>query len=590
MIGKKMLGNRYELLEKIGEGGMAEVYKAKCHILNRYVAVKILKNEFANNKDFVKKFQTEARAAGSLSDSRIVNIYDVGNEGDINYIVMEYIKGKTLKELINEKGKIEYIKAIDIAIGIAKALECAHKNDIIHRDIKPHNIMITEEGNVKVTDFGIARVSNFSTITNTAKVVGSAHYFSPEQARGTIVDCRSDLYSLGILMYEMVTGKVPYDADTPVSIALKHIQESVIPPVQFNSDIPKSLNNLILKCIEKEPIKRYQNAAELIEDLYSIKNNRDTQIKLNNNYDDFTRVMDPINIDDFSKSNIYTDGKEEEKDEYEEDDEDEYEEDTDEDDNALKRRKNRNSQKNNGKRKKIAIIASSIVVILAIVGIVSNLLFGGKLGGKKVEVPNIIGLNKEEAKKLVEEKGLVFLVESSEASDKPEGEVISCSPNEGTKVKAKTKVKAIVSAGNKKVKVPDLKNLNIEEAKRKIIENDLNVGDIKEQTSSEFKKGMVMEQSPSSGSEVTSGEKVDLIVSKGEEGMVLVPDLAGRDIKEVEQILKSLKLKLGNKVEINTNDKTKDGKVFNQSISPNTKIEEGGEISVSYFRYTNELP
>ncbi|WP_102400626.1 Stk1 family PASTA domain-containing Ser/Thr kinase [Haloimpatiens massiliensis] len=587
MIGKNMLGNRYELLEKIGEGGMAEVYKAKCHILNRYVAIKILKNEFANNEDFVKKFQTEARAAGSLSDSRIVNIYDVGNEDNINYIVMEYIKGKTLKEVINEKGKIEYIRAIEIAIGIAKALECAHKNDIIHRDIKPHNIMITEEGNVKVTDFGIARVSNFSTITNTNKVVGSAHYFSPEQARGTIVDCRSDIYSLGILMYEMVTGKVPYDADTPVSVALKHIQESVIPPVQFNPDIPKSLNDLIIKCIEKEPIKRYQNAAELIEDLYSIKNNRDAQIKLNNNYDDFTRVMDPINVDELSKSNIYTDGNEEEKND-EEDDEEDYEDEDTEENNAL-RRKSRSPRKNKGKGKKIAIIASSIVVVLAVIGIVANLFLGGKLGGKKVVVPNIVGLNKEEAKKLVEEKGLVFLVQSSEASDKPEGEVISCSPNEGAKVKAKTEVKAIISAGNKKVKVPDLKNLNIEEAKRKIIENDLNVGNIKFETSSQFKNGRVMEQSPSSGSEVSSGEKIDLIVSKGEEGMVLVPDLSNQDIKEVEQMLKSLKLKLGNKVEINTNDKTKDGKVYNQSIAPNTKIEEGTEINVSYFKYSGSF-
>ncbi|WP_138203301.1 Stk1 family PASTA domain-containing Ser/Thr kinase [Haloimpatiens lingqiaonensis] len=587
MVEKNMLGNRYELLEKIGEGGMAEVYKAKCHILNRYVAVKILKKEFVNNKEFVEKFQTEARAAGSLSDSRIVNIYDVGSEGDINYIVMEYIKGKTLKEYINERGKIEYTKTIEIAIGIAKALECAHKNNIIHRDIKPHNIMITEEGNVKVTDFGIARVSNFSTITNTAKIVGSAHYFSPEQARGTIVDCRSDLYSLGILMYEMVTGKVPYDADTPVSIALKHIQESVIPPVQFNPDIPESLNNLILKCIEKEPIKRYQNAGQLIEDLYSIKNNRDTQIKLNSNYDDFTRVMDPINIEDFSKNNIYNDENLEEKDDYEDDDYEDDEENQDE--NILARRKKRNSQK--GKGKKIAIIASSMVVVLAIIGILANLFLGGKLGGNKIVVPNIVGMNKDEAKKMVEDKGLVFVIESSETSDKPEGEVLSCSPNEGTKVKPKTEIKAIVSAGNKTVKVPDLKNLNIEEAKRKIIESGLNVGNIKYETSSEVKKDIVMEQSPSSGSEANAGDKIDLIVSKGEEGMVLVPNLAGQDINEVEQILKSLKLKLGNKVEINTNDKNKDGKVFNQSISPNTKVEEDTEINISYFKYTgNELP
>ncbi|EET86940.1 serine/threonine protein kinase [Clostridium carboxidivorans P7] len=266
MIGT-MLGNRYELLEKIGEGGMALVYKAKCHLLNRYVAVKILKEQYSDDKEFVEKFKREATAVASLSDNNIVNIYDVGTQGDINYIVMEYVNGKTLKQIIREQGKIPTAKTANLAIQIARALDCAHRNNIIHRDIKPQNILVTNEGVVKVTDFGIAKASNSVTITNSSKVMGSAHYFSPEQARGSFVDCRTDIYSLGIVIYEMCTGRVPYDADSPVSVALKHIQEPVIPPKQLNENIPDNLNKLILKAVEKEPIKRYQTIKDMLTDL-----------------------------------------------------------------------------------------------------------------------------------------------------------------------------------------------------------------------------------------------------------------------------------------------------------------------------------
>ena len=266
LIGK-MLNNRYEILEKIGNGGMATVYKAKCHVLNRYVAIKILKDEFTTDSEFIRRFNTEAQSAASLTHPNIVSIYDVGNEDNLYYIVMELIQGKTLKEIINEDGVLSWKWSVNIAIQIASALETAHKHNIIHRDIKPHNIIITEDGMAKVTDFGIAKAVSNSTITAFGTTIGSVHYFSPEHARGGYTDAKSDLYSLGIVMYEMLTGKVPFDADTPVSVALKQVQEDPIEPIKLNEDIPVSVNRIILKAMQKEPSLRYQNATEMLKDL-----------------------------------------------------------------------------------------------------------------------------------------------------------------------------------------------------------------------------------------------------------------------------------------------------------------------------------
>ncbi|MDF2675230.1 MAG: serine/threonine protein kinase, partial [Clostridiales bacterium] len=305
MIGT-LLGNRYEILEKIGEGGMAIVYKAKCHLLNRFVAVKILKDEYSSDKEFVDKFKAEAAAAGSISNSNIVNIYDVGSQDDVNYIIMEYVNGRTLKEVIIQSGRLDYNRALDIAIQIGKALECAHKNGIIHRDIKPQNILVTDEGIVKVTDFGIAKAANSATITNSNKVMGSAHYFSPEQAKGTFVDARTDIYSLGIVLYEMVTGRVPYDAESPVSVALKHLQAQVLPPKNININLPEGLNNLILRAMEKDAISRYQNIKDMLLDLQRIKNNSEYKVELGNAKDEYTKIMSPVvdNTENFEGEEI----------------------------------------------------------------------------------------------------------------------------------------------------------------------------------------------------------------------------------------------------------------------------------------------
>ena len=276
----RLLGNRYEILENIGNGGMATVYKAKCHVLNRFVAVKVLRDEFTTDEEFVKRFNTEAQSAASLTHPNIVSVYDVGSEGNIHYIVMELIKGKTLKEIINEDGALSWKWSLNVAIQIASALETAHKNNIIHRDIKPHNIIITEDGIAKVTDFGIAKAVSNSTITAFGTTIGSVHYFSPEHARGGFTDAKSDLYSLGVVLYEMVTGKVPFNADTPVSVALKHMQEKPIEPMKVNPNVPKAVNDIIMKAMQKDVNLRYQNATEMLRDLSKALKNPKKALKI----------------------------------------------------------------------------------------------------------------------------------------------------------------------------------------------------------------------------------------------------------------------------------------------------------------------
>ena len=284
----RLLGNRYEILEKIGSGGMATVYKAKCHVLNRYVAIKILRDEFTTDEEFVKRFEVEAQSAASITHPNIVSIYDVGVDGNLHYIVMELIKGKTLKDIIvEERGPLPWKWSVNIAIQIASALETAHKNHIIHRDIKPHNIIITEDGVAKVTDFGIAKAVSNSTITAFGTTIGSVHYFSPEHARGGYTDEKSDIYSLGVVMYEMLTGRVPFDADTPVSVALKHMQEEPTPAIAVNPAVPIAVNDIIMKALKKDTNLRYQSATAMLIDLRRALKEPQGNFVDNNEYVDF---------------------------------------------------------------------------------------------------------------------------------------------------------------------------------------------------------------------------------------------------------------------------------------------------------------
>ncbi|MBW9144135.1 Stk1 family PASTA domain-containing Ser/Thr kinase [Clostridium sp. CM027] len=570
MIGT-ILGSRYELLEKIGEGGMAIVYKAKCRLLNRYVAVKILKEEFSNNIDFMDKFKKEASSVASLSSNNIVNIYDVGQERDINYIVMEYIKGKTLKEIILENGSMNYDQIIDYGMQIAKALECAHKNNIIHRDIKPHNILVTEDGTVKVTDFGIAKAASSVTITNTSTVMGSAHYFSPEQAKASFVDCRTDIYSFGIVLYEMSTGQVPYDAESPVSVALKHIQEQVVPPKKINGNVPENLNKLILKAIEKEPIKRYQTANEMFLDLQRIQKNSSYTIATNSMENEYTRVMAAVNVDDYEK----------------EDDHEEEKEEVVEKEQVIKKPKSKNNKKN-----KTIIMAFVAVILLIVLGSVAGVTLKNYLTDKQVNVadkilvPKIIGLDKVEAEKLVVEKGLNFVVAGEENSEKPEGEVLLCFPDEGTELKAKGEVRVTVSKGPASFKIPSVKGTDKASATAIIEQNGLVLGNVTSEFNDSIASGLVISQNPDPGSLVQKGDKVDLVISKGVEiKLTKVPNLNDVSLNDAERVLQNANLKLGERHPVVTHDKSLDGKIFNQSIAANTEVTEGNSVGVNYYKY-----
>lgn len=556
MIGT-MLGNRYELLEKVGEGGMAIVYKAKCHLLNRLVAVKVLKDEYSSDKEFVEKFKREATAVASLSDNNIVNIYDVGTQGDINYIVMQYVQGKTLKQIIDEEGKLNTPKAVNIASQIARALECAHRNNIVHRDIKPHNILVTDEGVVKVTDFGIAKASNSVTITNSSKVMGSAHYFSPEQAKGSYVDCRTDIYSLGIVIYEMVTGRVPYDAESPVSIALKHIQEPVVPPKQLNEKIPESLNKLILKAVEKEPIRRYQNMKDMLGDLKKIENNESFKIADSTSDDDMTIVMDPVVVNNNYKKN------------------------EDYDDGSIHRRNKI------GTNKRKTLIGVAIAILVVVIGAVSGYFAFGKMAGVSGEttVPSIVGMNQEEAKKLVEERKLKFVLIGKEKSDKAEGTVLRTYPPEGTKVKVNSEVRVSISGGQDKLEVPNLIGLDLASAKDIITNSGLKLGKVNYQYSNNVPKNSVISQSPEADSSASSDTSISLVISNGPETKYInVPNVVGKGVDDAAAMITNSGLKVS-KNPVETNDKSQDGKVISQSVAAEQQVKEGTTIGITYYKY-----
>ncbi|EFG89665.1 Stk1 family PASTA domain-containing Ser/Thr kinase [Clostridium carboxidivorans] len=578
MIGT-MLGNRYELLEKIGEGGMALVYKAKCHLLNRYVAVKILKEQYSDDKEFVEKFKREATAVASLSDNNIVNIYDVGTQGDINYIVMEYVNGKTLKQIIREQGKIPTAKTANLAIQIARALDCAHRNNIIHRDIKPQNILVTNEGVVKVTDFGIAKASNSVTITNSSKVMGSAHYFSPEQARGSFVDCRTDIYSLGIVIYEMCTGRVPYDADSPVSVALKHIQEPVIPPKQLNENIPDNLNKLILKAVEKEPIKRYQTIKDMLTDLRKIENNQEVDISTSDFDEDMTRIMDAVVVDDKDKynRNKYEDSKYDNK--YANDKK--YNDDYDE-------QYNKKKTMLDPKKRKILMFVTAAILVLVIGGISGY--FALNKASAKTTVPKIVGMKQEEAKKAVEDSKLKFVSIGKEKSDKPEGTVLRTYPEPGTSVSVNSEVRVSISGGPDKLAVPSLIGMDLDSAKDVIEKSGLKLGNVTREYSDSVPKGSVIKQDPQPDSDATADTKINLVVSRGQEVKDLtVPDVNGKGIDEASGTISSAGFKV-TKSAVDTSDKSQDGKVISQSISGGEQAKAGSTVNLTYYKYKEQQP
>lgn len=552
-----VIGNRYKIQEKIGNGGMATVYKALDQILNRYVAVKVLREEFTTDEEFIKRFNAEAQSAARLTHPNIVSVYDVGQEYNIYYIVMELIQGKTLKQIIEEDGHLSWKWAVNIAIQIASALEMAHKNNIIHRDIKPHNIMITEDGVAKVTDFGIAKAVSNSTITAFGTTLGSVHYFSPEHARGGYTDSKSDLYSLGVVMYEMVTGKVPFDADTPVSIALKHMQEEPVPPIKVNKEIPFAVNQIILKAMKKDPNERYQNASEMIKDLnIALKRPEGGFVEERNFEDSFTRRIPTVNVSDNRNGNIKSDNEEEKP-----------------------KGKIATFFYNHPKTKVASIIALFVLIFVATLVITLTVI--NSSSPKNVQIPNVVNLTQEEAKQRIEQLKLKFAYKEEYSADVEAGHVISQDPQyiNNYSVKEGSTVTVVISKGMEQTKVPKVIGMEYSKAESALNEAGLEVEKV-EETSQKVEAGYVISQEIDANTEVQKGTKIKIHVSTGT-GIkkVTVTSVIGKSSEEAKKILTDLKLEV-NVVEDEDTSKS-DGVVLKQSVDPGTSVEEGSAITIT---------
>ena len=551
----RLLGNRYELIEPIGNGGMAKVFKAKDQILNRYVAVKILRDEFTTDQEFIKRFEAEAQSAASITHPNIVSVYDVGNEGNLYYIVMELIQGKTLKEIIIEEGSaLPWKWSINIAIQIASALEVAHKNKIVHRDIKPHNIIITEDGIAKVTDFGIAKAVSNSTITAFGTTIGSVHYFSPEHARGGFTDSKSDLYSLGVVMYEMLTGRVPFDADTPVSVALKHMQEEPTPPIELNEKIPTAVNEIILKAMRKDTNLRYQSATEMLRDLNAALKNPDGDFVDNKEYqaDMPTQKISIKDIQDEAKrSNI---GKKENK--------------------FLKFVKN---------HKGVSFVIALILLFVLSLG--GTIAVSRLTEPKEVVLPNFVGVKIDEAKKIAEEKNLKIEISSEEYNGQyEEGKIISQDPlySDNYNIKMGTTIKVVVSKGIEQATVPKVVGMTEEEATKALETAKLKVEKVEEENK-KIEAGYVISQETEPDTKVLAGDTVIIHVSTGVK-KVAVPSVIGKSEDEAKKTLSDL----GFSVKVsNDEDTSKDnGVVLKQSLDVGKEVEVGTSISLTVNKLT----
>ncbi len=526
MVGQ-ILGNRYQLLERIGGGGMAVVYKAKCLLLNRFVAVKILRSEFTDDEEFVKRFRVEAQAAASLNHPNIVSIYDVGKQDDTHYIVMEFIDGITLKEYITQKGMLSWSEAVNIGIQICSAIEQAHKNFIVHRDIKPHNILITKEGIAKVTDFGIARAVTSATITMVGSTIGSVHYFSPEQARGGFTDEKSDLYSLGITIYEMVTGKVPFDGESPVAIALKHIQEKPEKPIEVNPSIPKGVNDLIMKAIKKDQNLRYQNASDMLSDLQRTLVEPNVKIAGSNAVEELpTRKMQAVGADlDIEDIDDKSDDGEEAF--------------MEEDDTPTKKKKDRLST--------WLGIATGLVITGLIVFIGIKLVIPAFIP-EQVEAYVVEDYTKrdfEEVKAILSKHDITAEEERVYNDSVEKGIIIKQDIAVGNSLKPGSVINFTVSDGPHLVEIPDISGDESRVAEQILVNSNLVPEEVRE-NSETVGKGLVIRTEPSAYEMVKPETKVKVIVSLGPElEMVKMINLTGLTRTEAENWILKNKLKIG---------------------------------------------
>lgn len=631
LIPGSYLINRYEIIMKIGSGGMADVYKAKDHVLNRLVAIKVLKQEYSTDATFVKKFRVEAQSAAGLSHPNIVNVYDVGEDDGVYFIVMELVQGITLKNYIDMKGKLDIREALNISVQIASGLSAAHENRIIHRDIKPQNIIMSRDGKVKVTDFGIAKVADSTTVTTTA--AGTVHYISPEQARGGYSDERSDIYSLGITMYEMVTGRVPFEGETNVAVALMHIQSEITPPRQLEPSIPVSFEKIILKCTQKKPERRYASARELIADLRKVLTHPDGEYVVIPGAipQGRTIVMNDNDIDSLKAASLrknfgtkpeetYVEEPEEEEEEKPvqkpvqkkrpvkkkdiEEDNDDFDKDEEDDDDE---------EVNPALSKVMMALGIGGFIILAVIIFFiighaagffggSGSLFGHKnkdtstesistesvsdtssdtsTAGERVTVPDLSKRTEDEAKAALKELRLGVNVQTGTSDDVPEGQVYDQSPAAGTKVDVHTQVTINISSGKEKFSLDDVTGMQYQQAQAQL-ENDGLVVSLEFDYSDSVGSDKVISTSPKAGSQVAKGDTITITASKGKETKTtIVPNLLGQNIDDAIQMIKDAGLTYNGKSS-DYSDSYSENQVMNQSISAGKTVEEGTTISLT---------
>ncbi len=599
-----IVGERYEIVSKVGTGGMADVYKAKDHKLNRFVAMKVLKQEFREDTTFIKKFKTEAQSAAGLTHPNVVNVFDVGEDQGIHYIVMELVEGITLKEYISKKGKLSVKEATSIAIQVSMGLEAAHDHGVVHRDVKPQNIIISTDGKVKVTDFGIARAASSNTISS--NVMGSVHYSSPEQVRGGYSDEKSDIYSLGITMYEMVTGVVPFEGDTTVSIAIKHLQEEMEPPSDYTPDLPFSLEQIIFKCTQKSVDRRYPNMEEVIADLkHSLIDPQGDFVKLSPlNTDGKTVVFQGEDIDAIKKNNVVREVPPlaAEEDHYDSSDDygdDGFVEDDDEDMGGGLNRRLEKAMTIGG----FIIGALIIGVLIVLIGNAAGLFSFGpsSTSGKKdvakqtevpedgemVETPDLVGKTEEEATKIVKELYLGLQYTEEETSDTyAKGLICSQEIEPGTKVQKYTTIKYKLSSGSAMLTLPDVVGGSQEEAERTLKDMGFTVS-ITKSYSYDHEIGTVMSMTPAAGTQSTSGEMVTLEVSMGNEyENAMVPDVIGMDETAAKAALAAFNVI----VESSTSETTPQGQVMSQSIAEGVYAEKGSSITITVSTGSGSTP
>ncbi|MBQ3115097.1 MAG: Stk1 family PASTA domain-containing Ser/Thr kinase [Clostridia bacterium] len=576
LIGKN-LGNRYEILKEIGAGGMAYVYLAQCKLLNRKVAVKVLRPELAQDKEFLRRFEVEAQAAACLNHPNIVGVYDVGqdyiDEYSINYIVMEYVEGITLKEYIDKQKVLSWREALNYAIQICEGLRHAHKNGVVHRDIKPHNIIITKDGKLKVTDFGIACAVTKNTVTITKSAIGSVHYFSPEQSRGGITDAKSDLYSLGIVLYEMLTGKLPFDGDSHVSIAIKHIQERPVSPKNINVSIPLAVENIVLNAIQKRPEDRYPSAEEMLVDLHSAEASPDVIISNSHSSDDFGKTMKFKDTDEVIKKVLEMEKE------------------------VTDQPKVKDTDNSDKKTVIFAIIVSLCLILIFGIGIASYL--GGFSGGSKEEkVPDVVGEVYEDIKKEYEKAKInIVMIQEVDSAKYDQGVIVSQDPQPGTVKKTPFDVSVTVSKGSKKSRI-----VNYERQEYSSVEFELNnlgfVVTKSEEHSSTIPKDTVIRTEPKAGDTIETGSEIIVYVSIGPElGMIPMPDLVNLSYAQAKIVIENNNLRIG-KTSREPSSKP-NGTVIRQSIPVNEEVEEftvvdlvlsSGGSNVNGKNYTVSVP